>query len=44
MAENKPLNYIVRGLQLLFAIIVMGTDGYGTHRQPTLSRRSASEY
>jgi hypothetical protein len=32
MAENKPLSYIVQGLQLLFATIVMGTDGYGTHR------------
>ncbi|KAL4888478.1 hypothetical protein BDV59DRAFT_206062 [Aspergillus ambiguus] len=31
MAENKPLDYVVRGLQLLFATIVMGTDGYAIH-------------
>jgi len=29
MAENKTL-YVLRALQLIFAIIVMGTDGYGT--------------
>lgn len=32
MAESKPLDYVVRGLQLVFAIIVMGTDGFGTQR------------
>ncbi|RAL01407.1 MARVEL domain-containing protein [Aspergillus ibericus CBS 121593] len=31
MAENKPLNYIVRGLQLVFALIIIGTDGYAIH-------------
>ncbi|KAF7586848.1 hypothetical protein BBP40_008241 [Aspergillus hancockii] len=31
MAETKPLDYVVRGLQLLFATIVMGTDGYAVH-------------
>jgi hypothetical protein len=36
MAENNGLDYIVRGLQLLFAPIVIGTDAYGTHREPTL--------
>jgi hypothetical protein len=29
MAENKALDYALRALQLIFAIIVMGTDGYG---------------
>lgn len=29
MAENKTLDYVLRALQLVFAIIVMGTDGYG---------------
>lgn len=29
MQENKMLNYILRALQLIFAFIVMGTDGYG---------------
>ncbi|KAJ5776785.1 hypothetical protein N7520_000031 [Penicillium odoratum] len=31
MAENQPGASLVRGLQLLFAIIVMGTDGYAIH-------------
>ncbi|KAL4815812.1 marvel domain-containing protein [Aspergillus spinulosporus] len=31
MAETNPIDYIVRGLQLVFAIIVMGTDGYAIH-------------
>ncbi|KAL4982110.1 marvel domain-containing protein [Aspergillus falconensis] len=31
MAENKSLDYVVRVLQLLFAIIVIGTDGYAIH-------------
>ncbi|KAJ5195619.1 uncharacterized protein N7498_009057 [Penicillium cinerascens] len=31
MAENKSLDYIVRGLQVLFATIIMGTDGYAIH-------------
>ncbi|OJD13041.1 hypothetical protein AJ78_06456 [Emergomyces pasteurianus Ep9510] len=31
MAEDRPLDYIVRGLQLLFAIIVMGIDGFAIH-------------
>lgn len=30
MTENKTLNYALRALQLISAIIVMGTDGYGT--------------
>jgi hypothetical protein len=30
MAENKTLEYALRTLQLIFAIIVMGTDGDGT--------------
>ncbi|KFY23149.1 hypothetical protein V493_06050 [Pseudogymnoascus sp. VKM F-4281 (FW-2241)] len=31
MAENKTLSYTLRALQLIFAIIVMGTDGYAIH-------------
>ncbi|KAJ5626190.1 hypothetical protein N7510_002499 [Penicillium lagena] len=31
MAENKTLDYALRTLQLIFAIIVMGTDGYAIH-------------
>ncbi|KAG0652974.1 hypothetical protein D0Z07_0272 [Hyphodiscus hymeniophilus] len=31
MAEHKTLGYALRGLQLIFAIIVMGTDGYAIH-------------
>ncbi|KFZ08651.1 hypothetical protein V502_09240 [Pseudogymnoascus sp. VKM F-4520 (FW-2644)] len=31
MAENKTLNYALRAMQLIFAIIVMGTDGYAIH-------------
>ncbi|KAF1847213.1 uncharacterized protein K460DRAFT_55530 [Cucurbitaria berberidis CBS 394.84] len=31
MAENKMLNYALRALQLIFAIIVMGTGGYAIH-------------
>ncbi|KIN03139.1 hypothetical protein OIDMADRAFT_102886 [Oidiodendron maius Zn] len=31
MAENKTLDYALRALQLIFAIIVMGTDGYAIH-------------
>ncbi|KAL6886029.1 marvel domain-containing protein [Trichoderma evansii] len=31
MTEKKPLDYLVRGLQLLFAIIVIGTDAYAIH-------------
>ncbi|KAE8153722.1 marvel domain-containing protein [Aspergillus avenaceus] len=31
MAENKPIYLLVRGLQLLFAVIVMGLDGYAIH-------------
>lgn len=31
MAESKPLDYALRALQLIFAIIIMGADGYGTH-------------
>lgn len=31
MAENKPVDYLVRGLQLVFTIIIMGTDGYAIH-------------
>jgi hypothetical protein len=30
MAEDKMLNLVLRTLQLICAIIVMGTDGYGT--------------
>ncbi|KAL4941969.1 hypothetical protein BDV06DRAFT_212205 [Aspergillus oleicola] len=30
-AENKPLDYIMRGLQLLFAAVIIGTDGYAIH-------------
>ncbi len=29
VTENDTLDYVLRALQLLFAIIVMGTDGYG---------------
>ena len=28
-AENKTFNYVLRAVQVIFAIIVMGTDGYG---------------
>ncbi|RDW89524.1 hypothetical protein BP6252_01556 [Coleophoma cylindrospora] len=31
IAENKTLDYALRALQLIFAIIVMGTDGYAIH-------------
>lgn len=30
MAENKTLDYVLRALQFIFAIIIIGTDGYGT--------------
>lgn len=30
IAENKMLHPALRALQLIFAIIVIGTDGYGT--------------
>ncbi|KAJ5313430.1 transcriptional regulator family: Fungal Specific TF [Penicillium atrosanguineum] len=30
-AEKKTLDYALRALQLIFAIIVMGTDGYAIH-------------
>lgn len=30
MAANKTVGFALRALQLIFAIIVMGTDGYGT--------------
>lgn len=29
MAESKTLEYTLRALQLIFAIIVIGTDSYG---------------
>ncbi|RDW70115.1 hypothetical protein BP5796_08512 [Coleophoma crateriformis] len=31
IAENKTLDSALRALQLIFAIIVMGTDGYAIH-------------
>ncbi|KAJ5654819.1 hypothetical protein N7490_001822 [Penicillium lividum] len=31
MAESKPLDFLVPGVQLLCAIIVMGLDGYAIH-------------
>ncbi|KAI5462762.1 marvel domain-containing protein [Mariannaea sp. PMI_226] len=31
MTENKTLDYALRTAQLIFAIIVMGTDGYAIH-------------
>ncbi|KAJ6102855.1 hypothetical protein N7486_005282 [Penicillium sp. IBT 16267x] len=31
MPKNKTLDYALRALQLIFAIIVMGTDGYAIH-------------
>ena len=30
MAENRMLNLTLRALQVICAIVVMGTDGYGT--------------
>lgn len=33
MSENKTLDYALRALQVIFAIIIMGTDGYGTQNQ-----------
>jgi hypothetical protein len=29
MAENRTVDFALRALQLIFAIIIMGTDGYG---------------
>ncbi|KAH8648212.1 marvel domain-containing protein [Tricladium varicosporioides] len=31
MADNKTLNHTLRALQFIFAIIIMGTDGYAIH-------------
>ncbi|EGC49768.1 conserved hypothetical protein [Histoplasma capsulatum var. duboisii H88] len=28
MVKNKTLSYALRALQLIFGIIIMGTDGY----------------
>jgi len=30
IAANRAVEFALRALQLIFAIIVMGTDGYGT--------------
>jgi hypothetical protein len=30
MAENRMLNLALRALQAICALVVMGTDGYGT--------------
>jgi hypothetical protein len=30
MTENRMLNLALRALQVICAIVVMGTDGYGT--------------
>jgi len=30
VVENRMINLALRALQLICAIIVMGTDGYGT--------------
>jgi hypothetical protein len=30
IAANRTVDFALRPLQLIFAIIVMGTDGYGT--------------
>jgi len=30
IAVNRTVDFVLRALQLIFAIIVMGTDGYGT--------------
>jgi hypothetical protein len=34
MTENKMFHLVLRALQIVFAVIVMGTTGYGTY-QPT---------
>lgn len=44
MTEKKPLDYLVRGLQLLLAIIVIGTDAYGMHCQYTVALWFTPEY
>ncbi|KAJ5218762.1 marvel domain-containing protein [Penicillium cinerascens] len=31
MAANRPVHFALRALQLIFAIIVIGTDGYAIH-------------
>jgi hypothetical protein len=36
-ADNRPLNLVVRALQIVLAIVVIGTVGYGTELvHPTL--------
>jgi hypothetical protein len=36
MAANYMLNLALRALQLICAIVVMGTDGYGTEKKYNL--------
>lgn len=41
MAENRMLNHAVRALQIICALIVIGTDGYGTKYYCNLHFRHA---
>jgi hypothetical protein len=43
MVEIKMLHPALRVLQLIFAIIVMGTDGYGTENECKLRNRRTVE-
>ena len=43
MAVTGTFDFALRALQVVFAIIVMGTDGYGTEKQYILLCRSTVE-